>query len=103
MDVDQDFAAIVSEAGVAVNETLSYWRISSENPSLTLEQLRANLKVDCCLTTIWHELQRQHKTFKKTLSASEQHRTDVKAHRQRWKRMQRRLKMALWRNLWVKL
>jgi transposase len=68
-------------------------KLISENPSLTLEQLRANLKVDCCLTTIWHELKRQHKTFKKALSASEQHRTDVKAHRQRWKRMQRRLKI----------
>ena len=42
-------------------------KLIRENPSLTLEQLRANLKVDCCLTTIWHELQRQHKTFKKSI------------------------------------
>jgi hypothetical protein len=31
-------------------------KLIRENPSLTLEQLRANLKVDRCLTTIWHEL-----------------------------------------------
>jgi transposase len=44
----------------------------SENPSVTLEQLRSKLKVNCCLTTIWLELQRQRQTFKKN---SERQRT----------------------------
>lgn len=44
----------------------------SENPSVTLEQIRSKLKVNCCLTTIWLELQRQRQTFKKN---SERQRT----------------------------
>ena len=43
-----------------------------ENPSVTLEQIRSKLKVNCCLTTIWLELQRQRQTFKKN---SERQRT----------------------------
>jgi transposase len=35
------------------------------DPSLTLEQLRSKLRVDCCLKTIWMELRRQGHTHKK--------------------------------------
>lgn len=36
-----------------------------ENSSLTLEQLRSKLRVNCCLQTIWLELRRQGHTHKK--------------------------------------
>ncbi|WP_430454879.1 hypothetical protein [Rhodopirellula europaea] len=36
-----------------------------DDPSLTLEQLRTELRVDCCLKTIWMELRRQGHTHKK--------------------------------------
>lgn len=35
------------------------------DPSLTLEQLRSKLRVECCLQTIWLELRRQGLTHKK--------------------------------------
>lgn len=38
------------------------------NPSLTLEQLRSKLRVDCCLKTIWVELRRQGHSHKKRRS-----------------------------------
>ena len=36
-----------------------------DDPSLTLEQLRSKLRVECCLKTIWMELRRQGHTHKK--------------------------------------
>lgn len=36
-----------------------------KDPSLTLEQLRSKLRVDCSLTTIWNEAHRLGHTFKK--------------------------------------
>ena len=39
-----------------------------KNPSLTLEQLRAKLRIDCSLTTIWNEAHRQGHTFKKNIA-----------------------------------
>lgn len=40
----------------------------AKDPSLTLEQLRKKLRVDCCLQTIWLELRRQGHSFKKSRS-----------------------------------
>ena len=36
-----------------------------KDPSLTLEQLRSKLRLDCSLTTIWNEARRLGHTFKK--------------------------------------
>lgn len=44
-------------------------KLVSENPSLTLEQLRSKARLDCCLKTIWMELRRQGHSFKKSRSA----------------------------------
>lgn len=35
------------------------------DPSLTLQQLRSKLRIDCSLTTIWNEAHRLGHTFKK--------------------------------------
>lgn len=43
-------------------------KLVRDDPSLTLEQLRAKLRVDCCLKTIWVELRRQGHTHKKRRS-----------------------------------
>ena len=43
-------------------------RLVRENPSLTLEQLHAKMRVNCCLTTIWNELRRLGHTHKKTVA-----------------------------------
>lgn len=40
-------------------------KLIDNDPSLTLEQLRSKLRVECCLQTIWHELRRQGLTHKK--------------------------------------
>lgn len=40
----------------------------AKDSSLTLEQLRKKLGVDCCLQTIWLELRRQGHSFKKSRS-----------------------------------
>lgn len=36
-----------------------------KDPSLTLQQLRSKLRIDCSLTTIWNEAHRLGHTFKK--------------------------------------
>lgn len=43
-------------------------KLVASDPSLTLEQLRAKLRVKCCLMTIWNELRRQGITHKKTVA-----------------------------------
>jgi transposase len=43
-------------------------QLIKENPSLTLEQLRTKLRLDCCLKTIWLELRRQGHSHKKSRS-----------------------------------
>jgi len=43
-------------------------KLISENPSLTLEQLRSKARLDCSLKTIWVELRRQGHSFKKSRS-----------------------------------
>ncbi|MGZ8931386.1 MAG: IS630 family transposase, partial [Methylosarcina sp.] len=60
----------------------------AEKPELSLVELQEKLGIKVHLSSLWYRLQRLGLRFKKTLTAAEQAREDVRLQRDAWQKRQ---------------